>query len=122
MPCLERFGLLCIRQYNVVDVLAKGKKIEGLSGIVPDAVLNQKCYLIYVWGPNCGLCRNMTPMIDKLSQQRNDIAKIDVSQYPDTAKSIGVLGTPAIVLIENNIVQKVSLGVKTESDIMQLLE
>ena len=71
---------------------------------------------------NCGLCRNMTLMIDKLSQQRNDIAKIDISQYPDAAKSIGVLGTPAIVLIENNIVQKVSLGVKTESDIMQLLE
>jgi len=102
--------------------MTKGKKIPRLSGVVSETVLNQKAYLIYLWSPSCGMCRNMTPMIDTLSQQREDVAKIDVSQHSETAKALGVLGTPAIVLIENGVIKQVSLGIKTKDTILKLLD
>lgn len=100
---------------------SKGKKVTALTGVVSENVLNQKYYLLYIWGPNCGMCRNMTPMIDTLMQQRSDIAKIDVSQHSEAAKAVGVLGTPAIVLVEEGVIKQVSLGVKTKTAILALL-
>ena len=100
---------------------SKGKKVTALSGVVPESVLNQKRYLLYIWGGDCGMCRNMTPMIDMLMQQRSDVAKIDVGQHLEVAKAVGVLGTPAIVLIEEGVIKQVLLGVKTKAAILALL-
>jgi len=100
---------------------ARGKKISELTGIVPDSVQQQERYALYFWAPVCGMCRGMTPIIDKLISQRDDVAKIDASQHPESARALGVLGTPALVLVEEGTISKVSLGAKSEKVILKML-
>ena len=100
---------------------ARGKRITKLSGIIPESILNKESYALYFWAPVCGMCRGMTPIIDELIEQRDDLAKIDASQYPESARALGVLGTPALVLVRDGGIAKVSLGGKSEKVILKML-
>ena len=105
----------------MISFKARGKKITDITGVVPESVQQQKRYVLYFWAPVCGMCRGMTPIIDKLINQRADVAKIDASQHPESARALGVLGTPALVLVEEGTISKVSLGAKSEKVILNML-
>ncbi|CAA6828697.1 MAG: Unknown protein [uncultured Thiotrichaceae bacterium] len=100
-----------------------GKKAPELEGLVSDNLLKNKRYSLYFWAPQCGTCPNMTHIVDKLSQERNDLAKIDAVKHAELAHQMGVMGTtPALVFIENGHIENIALGAKTEKRILSLLE
>ncbi len=100
---------------------ARGKKIPQLAGVVSDAVQQKERYLLYFWAPQCGMCRGMTPIIEKLIGERDDLAKIDAAEHPEFARALGVLGTPALVLVEQGTISKVTLGAKSEKSILNII-
>ena len=102
-------------------VSVKGKKIPSFSGVISNKVQEKPCYLLYIWAPSCGMCRGMTIVIDELIDQRDDIAKINASEYVEVVRSLGILGTPAIVRVENGLIAAVSLGVKSKKNILAML-
>ena len=120
---LVLFALFLLLQLYPVysSYKARGKEIPQLTGVVSDEVLQNKRYLLYFWSPRCGMCRGMTPIIEKLTKERNDIAKIDAAQHPESARALGVMGTPALVLIEDGKISKTVLGAKPENVILQML-
>lgn len=99
-----------------------GKKAPRLAGLVSDNILKNKRYTLYFWSPQCGMCPSMTHVIDKLSKERNDLAKVDAVQHAELAHQMGVMGTPALVFIENGRIENIALGAKTERRILSLLE
>lgn len=78
--------------------------------------------LVYFWSPYCGICRRVTPIIDRLMDERDDVMKVDVTQRLDLAKRLGVLGTPALLTICNGCVEKMVLGVRSERQIRAMVE
>ncbi len=100
----------------------RGHQVSQLSGIVPDSVLGKPRYLLYFWAPQCGMCRGMTPVVDRLQQQHEELVKIDASQHPDIAHELGVMGTPALVVVKQGAIEKVMLGAKSEGAILKLLK
>lgn len=100
---------------------SRGKAAPELDGVIPKELLTTERYSLYFWSPQCGMCPNMTCVIEKLSQERNDLAKVDAVKHAELAHKMGVMGTPALVLIENGKIANISLGAKTEKRILSLL-
>lgn len=75
-----------------------------------------------ITGLQCGMCRNITPIVDKLATQRNDIKRIDASEKPEIASQFNIMGTPAFVLVNKGIVEKVKLGGMSRKNILKMLE
>ncbi|MEE9352048.1 MAG: thioredoxin family protein [Thiotrichaceae bacterium] len=99
---------------------AQGKKVPVLEGVVPEALYQKDCYLLYFWAPQCGMCRGMSSIVDKLMNERDNLGKVDASEHPQISRDVGVMGTPALVIIEKGIVSKVTLGAKSEKAIRQM--
>ena len=101
---------------------ARGKKIPQLMGVVSESVQKQPHYLLYFWAPQCGMCKGMTQVIKKLIDTHNNLAIVNAAEHPEPAKALGVMGTPALVVIENGVIMNVMLGAKTEKAVVKLLE
>jgi thioredoxin 1 len=105
----------------------QGRRMRGvqLTEIDPDIAARLDLHnrlLLYFWSPNCGICRRVTPIIDQLMDERDDVMKVDVTQRLDLAKRLGVVGTPALLTICNGCVERLVLGVRSEEQIRALVE
>ncbi len=63
----------------------------------------------------------MTPLVDKLQNEFNNLHKVNVANEKDIAKKFGVMGTPALILLENSTIASYQLGIKNEGFIRKLL-
>lgn len=99
----------------------RGKAAPALDKILDSEQRKQHKILLYFMAPHCGMCRHVTPIIDDLSNQRSDVKRIDISIDADVAKELGVRGTPAFVLIENGVIEKVKLGALPKDKILKML-
>ena len=94
-----------------------GKQIESP---LPDRLSGNR--MIYFYSANCGPCRAMTPIIDRLAEENEQVLKIDVQGDPETARAFNIRATPTTVLVKDNKVLDVALGSKTEKQLATLLE
>jgi len=99
----------------------RGKPVVGLEGPLGQAVAAGTRVMAYFYSETCASCRVQTPVVDRLQQEFAGIFKIDVSNDRETARALGVLGTPATVIIEGGIVREYLLGRKTEGELRKLL-
>jgi thioredoxin 1 len=88
----------------------------------PSADARSGARLYYFWSPHCGMCRGMTPLIDRLRETRSDLVKINVAESPELARGFGVAATPTLVLVRDGMVEKVLLGAQSETRILELLD
>ncbi len=93
-----------------------GKPIpfENINNLVAEKIKNKKG-LLYFFSPNCHSCKTQTPIIEKLKNEFPNIISIDLSKDINTAKAFSIMGTPAIVFVDNNFVDSIHLGVKSET-------
>jgi thioredoxin-like negative regulator of GroEL len=63
----------------------------------------------------------MTPVIDRLAAERNDVVKIDAAAFTDLARQFGVMGTPSLALVDQGVVQTLLVGARSEAQIRALL-
>jgi thioredoxin 1 len=78
--------------------------------------------LYYFWSPHCGMCRGMTPLIDRLRETRSDLIKVNLAESRELAGSFGIAATPTLVLVRDGVVEKVLLGAQSETRILELLD
>ncbi|MCU7811693.1 MAG: thioredoxin family protein [Candidatus Thiodiazotropha sp. (ex Notomyrtea botanica)] len=78
--------------------------------------------MIYFYSANCGPCRSMTPIIDRLAQESDRVTKIDVRDEPEAARAFKIRATPTTILVKDNRVLDVTLGAKTEKQLEALLQ
>lgn len=64
--------------------------------------------LLDFWGPMCGPCKAMEPMIDRLAadyQGRLQVGKVNVNECPQTALRFAIQSLPTLVLIKDGEVR-----------------
>ncbi len=117
-------GILILMQLymRLTTFLKKGKPVEGLTGPIGRDIASNKKLLVYFYTNSCAACKPMTPVVDKLSKEFNNVRKVNLSQDLETGRAFGVMGTPATVLVENEKIVRFNLGAKSESYLRSLLQ
>ena len=113
---------LVLQLYPYLKLRAvRGKIAPSLDKILNTEQRKQSQLLLYFMAPQCGMCRNITPIIEELSQQRTDVVQVDIFRDVEVARELGVMGTPAFILIKDGIIEKVKLGGLSRDKILELL-
>ena len=101
---------------------ARGRSVPELDALLTDAQRGKQRLLVYFWSPSCGMCRGMTPVIEKLAAERGDVLKVNAAESAAIAKHFGVMATPSLALVEQGVVMKLVVGARSEPQIRTLLD
>ena len=88
-----------------------------------EVLKSEKEVLVDFWASWCGPCRMVSPVVDEIAEERDDIkvGKINVDEQPDLARQYGVMSIPTLMVFRNGEVANESVGAIPKSMILDLL-
>ncbi len=107
------FFALMVGMQVLVRVRARlqtGKAVPPLGGALGKHVANGRRALVYFHSPGCAACRAITPTMKTLSQTKEGVFVVDVSQELATAQALGVMATPTFVAIDGGKIARFHVG------------
>ena len=88
-----------------------------------EIVINKKGrVLIDFWAPWCTPCRMVAPIIDQLSEDLKDsliVGKIDIDQHPALAARYNVMTIPTLILFQDGVEIKRTIGVQPREQLLE---
>ena len=79
--------------------------------------------LIDFWADWCGPCRMLSPIIDQVAADHNDIkiGKVNVDEQPELAARFGVMSIPTLIVFRNGEKAGESVGLIPKEQVEALL-
>ncbi len=89
-----------------------------------EIVSGDKKVLVDFYADWCGPCRMLSPIVDEIAGERDDIvvAKVNVDDEPELAQQFGVISIPTLVVLDGGKVVKQSSGARPKADVLKMLE
>ena len=89
-----------------------------------EVLKSDKTVLIDFWASWCGPCRMMSPVIDNIAEEVNDIkvCKINIDEEQNLAVKYNVMSIPTFVVIKNGEETARSVGVQDKSEILNMIK
>jgi thioredoxin 1 len=90
-----------------------------------DVIENSKApVLVDFWATWCAPCKMIAPILDQISDERNDvmIAKVDVDQLPEISKTYGIRSIPTLMLFSEAQVEATKIGALNKSQINAFID
>ena len=69
-----------------------GKAIPPFSGEIGERIQKGEKLLLYFYTPSCGACKSMTPVIDEMKKEKNNVYKINLTRDFDIGKIFWCVG------------------------------
>lgn len=72
----------------------------------------------------CGPCRIISPIIDEISKEKEDLTviKVDVDKFPNLASKYGIMSIPTLMVFKKGQDVKTSVGYLEKTGIEDLLK
>ena len=85
---------------------------------------SEKPVLLDFYADWCGPCRMVSPVIDEIAEERDDIVvgKVNVDEEEELAGQFGVFSIPTLVVLKGGKVVTQSSGAKPKAQILALVE
>ena len=100
---------------SVVTITQQNFQEEVLNAGLP--------VLVDFWAPWCGPCRMLSPVVDEIAEEREDVkvGKVNVDDEPALAEQFGVSSIPTLLIFQNGKLVQSSVGVRPKEEILGLL-
>jgi len=94
------------------------------SNFDDEVLKSEKPVLVDFWATWCGPCIALTPIIDKLAEEMEDIVvgKVNVEEVPGITARYGIGAVPTLLFFKDGKVVDRTLGLQTETQIREKLE
>lgn len=89
-----------------------------------EVLTSDKPVLIDFWASWCGPCRMLSPIVDEIAGERDDIkvCKINVDENEELSAKFGVMSIPMLVVMDKGEIKKTSVGYITKEEVLALLD
>jgi len=89
-----------------------------------DKVIETGKVLIDCYATWCGPCKMLSPIIDELSKEYEDISfyKLDVDQAEEISMRYGIMSIPTLLIFEDGKLIKTMVGFRSREDLEEFLK
>lgn len=89
-----------------------------------EVIESDQLVLIDFWASWCGPCKMLSPIIDQIAEKVTNvkIGKVNVDEQQELAQQYQVMSIPTLVIIKNGQVVKKVTGLKSQSEIIDMLK
>lgn len=93
---------------------------DNFKSIIADNVT-----LVDFWAPWCGPCRNLSPILDQVSEElggKVKVVKINVDENPQLAQEYRISSIPTLLILKDGNVVDQTAGLKQKQELIDWVE
>ncbi len=89
-----------------------------------EVVKSDKPVLLDFWAPWCGPCQMLSPIVDKIAAEHDEIkvGKVNVDENEDLAMKFKTMSIPTLLVFKDGSEVNRSVGVISKSEILDLVK